>query len=68
MIFPLDGVSSYATSNDLVVRYLPDLPDRHTDENEDKVELLLVKETYRREVTCRVTIESKKPIHVPQTS
>lgn len=68
MIFPLDGVSNYATSNDLVVRYLPDLPDRHTDENEDKVELLLVKETYRREVTCRVTIEPKKPIHVPQTS
>lgn len=43
-MFSLDRISDYAMSNDLVVRYLPE---RHTDENDGKVGLLLVKESYR---------------------
>lgn len=59
-MFLLDRLSNYVMSNDI--------PEKHTDENEGEVGLLLVKEPSRREIAWRVPAEPEKPIHVPRTS
>lgn len=59
-MFPLTEYPNYVMSNDL--------SEKHTDENEGEVGLLLVKEPSRRDIAWRITTEPEKPIHVPRTS